>query len=312
VGTFVRDIAVFALIQAVIAGVLIAAYEPPAQHVHASTIVKHKRLEEAPSPRIIFLGGSGMLFGVDGKMVETETGYAPVNMGLNAGVGLHFMLREVEEDIRKGDIVVVTPEYEHFGRELVTEVLFTVLEHRAENLDYLESVQVPMLLDRAHIYFGQVARAGLRRLRGARVKPVSLPYCRDGVDGFGDMVGHRGLPSQDLSKLHMFIAPFDNGYIDDVVTRLNAFHDHCEQRGAQAVLAYPAAPSEKMLPHIDRIRSVAAAVREECRMPVLNTPATAAMPLAQFYDTVYHLGPAGARVRTERLLEWLKPYLDGM
>lgn len=75
--------------------------------------LKHKvsRLEEAPGPRIILMGGSGAAFGVDSALMEQElTGYTVVNFGMYAALGTTVMLDLSEPFIREGDVILLMPE----------------------------------------------------------------------------------------------------------------------------------------------------------------------------------------------------------
>ena len=76
---------------------------------------KKNLLVSLPSPKIIIVGGSNVAFGIDSEHLKAGTGYQTVNMGLQAGLGLHFMMEDVLPHLRKGDVVIISPEYEQFG-----------------------------------------------------------------------------------------------------------------------------------------------------------------------------------------------------
>ena len=56
----------------------------------------------------------------------------PINTGIHAGMGLIYMLDHSIGFIRKGDIVVISPEYDHFygnnayGGETLLRTIFDV------------------------------------------------------------------------------------------------------------------------------------------------------------------------------------------
>ena len=75
---------------------------------------KHHRLSTVESPRIILVGGSNLAFSVDSEKIEKHFERPVVNMGLHAGLGLKFMLNEIQPALNGGDIVIIFPEYEHF------------------------------------------------------------------------------------------------------------------------------------------------------------------------------------------------------
>ena len=64
---------------------------------------KVRYLDEAPGPRIVLVGGSGVAFGVDSALMERELpGYTVVNFGMYAALGTTVMLELSQELIRPG------------------------------------------------------------------------------------------------------------------------------------------------------------------------------------------------------------------
>jgi len=82
-------------------------------------IDKNRRLDSLPSPKIVFVGGSNIAFGLNSKEIEDSIHLPVVNMGLHAGLGIYFMLNEIRNHVNKGDIVIFSPEYHQFFGDLV-------------------------------------------------------------------------------------------------------------------------------------------------------------------------------------------------
>src|SRR6185503_7764309 len=98
---FLRDLLIFALLQAAMLAALLWQFYD-VRHVSPlspATVVKHQRLVSAPSPRIILIGGSNLLFGIDSPMIEQQTRYHPVNMGLVGGLRLDYIINEIKDDL---------------------------------------------------------------------------------------------------------------------------------------------------------------------------------------------------------------------
>ena len=71
---------------------------------------KYERLKETPGERIVLVGGSGVAFGYDSRLIEEELKeYSVVNFGMYAGLGTKAVLDLSEEYIRAGDIVILSP-----------------------------------------------------------------------------------------------------------------------------------------------------------------------------------------------------------
>ena len=76
-----------------------------------AAIDKRERLCCTEGRRLILIGGSNVAFSMDSPLLEQRYGLAPVNMGLKAGLGPRFMTRQVDDQIRDGDVVVIMMEH---------------------------------------------------------------------------------------------------------------------------------------------------------------------------------------------------------
>lgn len=75
---------------------------------------KYERLRNLSSPKVVVIGGSTAAFGVDSKKIETSLGFPVVNMGIAAGLGLEYIMDDVDKLLSQGDYVFVFPEYHQF------------------------------------------------------------------------------------------------------------------------------------------------------------------------------------------------------
>ena len=83
----------------------------PGEYWVRELIGVHRMLASSIStPRIVFLGGSSTLFGVDARQVEEETGERAFNMGMHAEMRLERVLSIGEETARRGDVLVLALE----------------------------------------------------------------------------------------------------------------------------------------------------------------------------------------------------------
>jgi hypothetical protein len=83
--------------------------------VREMLVVKSRLAESIPSPRIIFIGGSSVLIGIDAVEVEKETGTPTMNMGLHAAIRLDRILQIGEQMARPGDIFVLSLEHSFYS-----------------------------------------------------------------------------------------------------------------------------------------------------------------------------------------------------
>lgn len=85
---------------------------------YASALDKEKRLEELGNQsRLLIIGGSNARFGFDSSILRDTLHLEPVNMGIHIGLGLNYMFEEVYDHLRKGDVLLVSAEYNHFLKE---------------------------------------------------------------------------------------------------------------------------------------------------------------------------------------------------
>jgi hypothetical protein len=75
---------------------------------------KETSLKKTQSPRIVFLGGSNLSFGLDSKLIKDSLHLNPVNMGIHASLGFKYMMSQYYNHKKKGDIVVLIPEYQQY------------------------------------------------------------------------------------------------------------------------------------------------------------------------------------------------------
>jgi len=61
--------------------------------------------------KLLIVGGSASMFGVDSSLLESELGLPVVNFGVNAGIGTYALPALAEPHIKSGDVVVLPLEY---------------------------------------------------------------------------------------------------------------------------------------------------------------------------------------------------------
>ena len=111
---FLRDLLLFVAIQLGIVLGLQAAVARNSQSYLASTVDKQRLLATASAPRVVFVGGSNLAYGLDSGAVDRALPHEVVNMGLNSFLGVRYLLAEVENEMRAGDIVALSFEHELF------------------------------------------------------------------------------------------------------------------------------------------------------------------------------------------------------
>ncbi len=228
---------------------------------------KHHRLNALPSPKIVFIGGSNLAFGLDSTLIEQSFHRPVVNMGLCASFGLRFMLEEIKDHINSGDTIVIVPEYGilqngvdgsadmiHAIEAYPTSASF-ILRACTTSPEYICSLisialSVPTakwnascaildkMLKRGHfdsnlLYNWEIA------------DPLGY-YVRYYFDKNGDYFGHFALPNRPY-KPNWEMVKSMSGKAAKV---LNDFDKFARQRGAQVVIIPAPIPSEYLAPNM--------------------------------------------------------------
>lgn len=77
----------------------------------AAIIDKQKILREAPSPKVVVIGGSSVAYGIDTELMTDSLGLPVVNMSYQFFLGSDFLFQQILESLRPGDKVIASFEY---------------------------------------------------------------------------------------------------------------------------------------------------------------------------------------------------------
>jgi hypothetical protein len=282
---------------------------PPDRDDYLAIIgTKVKRLQQTSSPKIVFVGGSNLAFGLDSKAVEEQLGYAVVNMGMGFNMGLRFMLDLAKPEIRAGDIVVLVPEYNLFyGLLDGDDRLIDVLELYPAGFQYIRSHE--QLYNLAHNLPQHVRTKLLHWIAGPKAG-ADCVYCPRAFNEYGDAVAHLDRAPQNVAEMDFLQQSAKRSVDVEAIHVVNAFAQDAERRGARVVLIFPcvAQPNfERRREAIDRLHEK---LRAELKVPMLSTPRDQTYPAEYFYDWVYHLNRQGRAARTARVIDELRPVVE--
>src|SRR5437879_5998760 len=169
---FLSNFFLFFLVQAAVFFLLLARFNPDAEENYlAATVDKHRRLAQTRPPRVILVGGSNLALGIQSDRLEVALGRPVVNMGLAQGLGLEFMLNEVQAAIGSGDTVVLSVEYNLLTGDYDKLALQQVISYRPGNIRYLNYEQpTDLLIDHGLALFCELARRAIYVDRSASLR----------------------------------------------------------------------------------------------------------------------------------------------
>ncbi len=309
------DIAICVLLIAVlIAVILVASRDGDAYG--AAQIIKEKRLNDAPHPRAVFIGGSGLAFGLDSQLIDEETDLHPVNLGLYAGYRIDYLLSQAHGGLNSGDTTVIIPEYDILTASpsasgfLVLEAAQANpagLRYAFSNTHSLVAVvrEFPTWLSTRVV--SMVGRYIVRPFTGRSDTLYHRVYRKSGFNTFGDDRASDNetyrLPRSELStsSAQTLLLPLN----ETTLARIDEFIQTEEQRGVHVYISWPALPETltRLAAH-DLVRSEAR-MRDLFGTHILGSQSDFVYSDDSFFDTVNHLAPAAREDRTRTIIRLL-------
>jgi hypothetical protein len=265
---------------------------------------KDSLLRNVASPRIIFVGGSSVSFGLNSQVIKDSLHLNPINTGVHASIGLKYMMENTAQYIKKGDIVVLMPEYQLLYEDyndVSEELARTIFDVNKSKYRLLNFKQRFALLP----YTPKIALSKFNP-REYSVSSSSNQKCYliSAFNQYGDTYVHWGLPREIVSP-----SKISGNLNKEVMNKIAVFQSEIEKRGATLYISYPGFQDIsffKSKEAIDKIEQEY--IKRGFR--ILGTPERYMMPDSLMYNTNYHLNKEGADRRTKLLIEDLRFVLN--
>jgi len=227
-------------------------------------------------------------------------------MGIQASLGLDYILREAVDSIGKGDVVIASIEYPLYCTRAESALtIFQLWEQQPDELKRFtyDAHMAKTLLDEAHLYVRHVLRGFVAELIPARRPQGGLR--RDWHNEFGDVVKHRQLPPRHFR-------PEKPGYyvVDShAVERLKELDETCRRRGARLFVFHPAVARYDAAADANAFQPIYDAIERSTGIVQLNEPKEMMYDRNLFFDSSYHVNAEGLERRTSLLINRLKERL---
>ena len=306
----------------VLTGVALGQYDARAQDDNylAAVLEKDRLIRNAPSPKVILVGGSNLAFGIDSRMMQDSLGMTVVNMGLYAKLGLKYMLAQVLPYIRQGDVVVVVPEYDQFYGDFANgdHTLNTALLYAPDDRvgDFIRSYSIVDVVLRPRVEnarrsFLRAAAAAIGREHQFFPPDTNPVYNRRSFNEYGDVVSHLGRKGMNPDSIYVGPLPSLETFNDETIEQLNEVADEAKRRSATAYFMFPSYIDRSLELNRAAIDSLRTKIESGMKIPVVGTPRDFSYPGTMFFDTRYHLNEDGRRIRTLRMIEILRALRGG-
>lgn len=257
---------------------------------------KFQVLDSLPGSRIIFVGGSGLGMGMVTSKIQERIGIPCYNLGLHAGLGLVYQLKSSQTALRKGDVVVVVPEYANFsgdfayGQTELVACLVDVLPAHQQLIDFRQWFYLmPNLLEH-----------GAGKLRRVCVRASAADHSDD-YDALGD-----ALYGDEPDDVHFNFSPAKemtaSDFSNTVMPYLIEFKQATEKHGVQVIVLPPAFNLSSYNNQIPYIRELAKQLKK-IGMGFSVEPDRYAMDDRYFRETAYHLNMVGRKKRSSLMAD---------
>jgi len=288
-------------------------------HIRKWLEIKDAAAESTPSPRLIVIGGSNVLYGISAKVLTQQTELPAINGGTHGSLHYRYYFDWIEHHARRGDIVILSLEHAHFTTTAPTAIMVNYLL----NADPEAIARMPLGMtwqgamgaNLQELIF-EAQRNRVPSWRKGIQKHVD-DTVRETVAANGDYMHHTAesrSPEQwqivsGLQPLpHLLHDPVISGEIARALSALKAW---CDTHGVTllatepATIDFPEYANESSRSAQKKFESV----YERADVPLLQTTREVLMPREDFYDSIYHLTEESMRERTLKLVEKLRPWL---
>ncbi|MBD5396561.1 hypothetical protein HDR62_00225 [bacterium] len=287
--------------------VLIGTVLPYNQNGYLREFFVKERILQNPErhPAIILVGGSNVAFGFNSPFIEDSLGIPVINTGLISGLGLKCMVEKTLPYLEKGDILVLSPEYEHFfenvayGAVALTDLFFL---NKGKDAYMLNPIQWRILI--------QNTPRSLRNKVEDQIIGHFFPnketvYRLSSFNSNGDVVAHWQQKHDLLKITTKKQAPrkINARFVDWLGEQLQ----NISEKDIHTVILPPILAATSFANIKDEIDLVDSALRK-IGFPFICAPEEMAYPDSLFYDGVYHLDSLGAAIHSDDLIRILNEH----
>lgn len=305
---FLKKTILFLLIPLAVMGIgLLLPPTPLAkEYILCAKPMKDSLLANAKPPRIIFIAGSSMNFGLNSQVMKDSLHRNPIDIGTHGATGLYFMMDQTVPYIQKGDIIVVVAEYHQFYGDFADggEELLRVLFDNNDGMDFFKLRWRQIEKTYPHIPKYALSKFMPGQYFKKKMDPV---YNKTTFNRYGDATAHWTIPY--AKKVDPFTSIVGGDFAHGLVDALAEFNQIVKSKGATLYLSYP--PYQKTSydnckPQIDYLIGEL----HKHDFTIISKPEEYIVGDDMLYDTPYHLNKKGVDFRTQHLMQDIKAQLQ--
>lgn len=267
---------------------------------------KFDNLVEEMNPKIIIIGGSSAGFGINEQLLNRETGYPVVNLGLHAGFGCLFNTEIAKANIRKGDIVLLGYEYSSWYKEdgfdkLGVDLVMSGIDNKIEMYRCIPIKNWIEIIGYLPEYY---------KIKANYSSPEGT-YSRESFNEKGQMTLTREFSLFDYNENREYY-----GYVnldkvnisENSVNYLKKFKEYVESQGASIYFISPPLYEEAKVSDDQSFLDFVKQEEEKIGIQYISNPLDYIYSREYIFDTIYHCNNEGEIKRTEQLIDDLRKY----
>lgn len=273
---------------------------------NASILDKVERAKSTDGPRILLIGNSNLVFGIDSEKIEQETGIPVVNMGLHAGLGNAFLENMARYYAREGDYVIIChTQYGDDDNSWNEELAWITIENHFELWRLIRLKDLWRMIKAYPTYLHDCVEL---MISGEGNRKTGEAYTREFFNIYGDNIFPRTEQQMEF-KEGMLVVPEISSVCTD---RLNRLYAELQNKGVHmAVASYPIVSCEYTPPESEYI-AFQKELEEKLDCRVISDFTDYLIDEKYFFDSAYHLNDEGVQIRTRQLIEDIKNWLEVM
>jgi hypothetical protein len=268
----------------------------------AALVDKHRYAQSISSPKIVLVGGSNLAFGINSRLLSEKTKMPVVNMALLAPLGIHFILSDAAGYIKKGDIVIMSFEYDIAAkgdiesqlsvvdfvpedRHFVTDTLGLTAKWKAR---FLHRLQAPSKIENI--------------LQNPTVEDPYSIYFRSAFSPQGDIISQLNNYSH---SVHAGTGTTEFFPYEQQVESMNAFTDEFRKKGAKVYFLYSTVAESFYQNTAVAVKKLDLQYKKHLTAQILSEPHQSIYADSLCFDTVYHLKGEARDIHTKMVADAL-------
>ena len=257
---------------------------------------------EAPR-RLLITGGSGAHYTINAGLMEQKLGMPVFNFGLDGPIGLDVILPSILSQVRRGDIVLLIPEY---------LILWSDDGFGDRSGQFGVAIGQPGLGGVPPKQLAQdLLMLGSPTLRAVTKSSLDLIETGKFTGYYSDPVNEHGDPTAVKQRAgSWWQLPIDKPATPHALKRIKKFREEVEAKGATLVLSLPWVYAKTDQKSVSNVKKTAEELAKIA--PLIYEKDTLNMKTDSnlFADTHYHLKDEARIIRSLELVEQLKPVIE--